>query len=80
VLSQPAVRSVLDRFVCIKVDARNPDQMAPTRMYKATRYVPEVVLLSPKGKVLSRLEARDVDGVVDELQEALDKAERWARQ
>lgn len=76
-LSKPAVRSVLDKFVCIKVDPRGRE-MASARAYKATRFVPEVVLVSSNGKVLSRLESRDVEGAVDELEKALDKSKRWA--
>jgi len=78
VFSRPAVQQLLDRFVCVKVAPRNRDQIAATRAYKATRFVPEVVLLSPEHKVLSRLESRDVDGALAELRQALEKAERWA--
>ncbi len=77
--SLPEVRSLLDRFVLLKVDPRNPGAGAPASEWKSTRYVPEVVLLSPEGEVLDRIDESSelsADGARAVLTAALGKLSR----
>ena len=62
-LSDAKIRPLLDRFLVINSDPREPRTFRSFRRFKSTRYVPEVVLLSHEGRVLGRLED-------EELQEA----------
>lgn len=74
VFSDARIQKLAQDFVCVEVDPRSPGDGGDAFRFKSTRYVPEVVFLSPEGEVLSRLERRDPDGVVAEMQAALAKA------
>ncbi len=74
VFSDSRIRKLAQEFICVEVDPRSPGDGADAFRFKSTRYVPEVVFLSPEGEVLSRLERRDPDGVVAEMQAVLSRA------
>lgn len=76
--SVATVRERLARFVCVKIDPRDRARYATVSQFKGTGFVPEVVMLSADGRVISRLEARDPESAARELDTALEKARAWA--
>lgn len=76
VFSDARIRELAERFVCVKVDPRDPRDGGDAFRYKSTRYVPEVVFIDPEGEVISRLQSRDADGVVEEMRAALSRSGR----
>jgi hypothetical protein len=60
VFSDSRIRELAKDFVCVAIDPREqPGEYAAAQAYKATRYVPEVVFLTPDLRVLKRLEPAD---------------------
>ena len=74
--SQESIRSLLDQFICVKIDPKKPGFDRDTLRYKSTRYVPEVVLLDPDGEVIDHLEDRSVDGAAYTLETVLEYVKR----
>lgn len=75
-LSDARIRKLAEGFVCVKVDPRDPGPGRAAFEHKSTRYVPEVVFLSPRGETLGRLDAATVDGVLESMRAALEKVGR----
>ena len=76
-LSRAPVKDLLEQFVRVKSDPRAPGQLDSLyRLYKSTRFVPEIAFVSPQGKLLGQLESRDVPGAILELKAVLDRVRR----
>lgn len=72
-LSDPSVRLVASNFIAVKVDPRSSRDALE---HKTTRYVPELVVLDPSQNLIASIDARDPQGVRDELANALAAASR----
>lgn len=75
-LSDARIQKLAGEFICVKVDPRDRSADRDAMEFKSTRYVPEVVFLSPQGDVIDRLEERSVDGVVRTMEEVLKTVRR----
>ena len=71
--SAAPIQKLAKQFVCIKVDPEKTGNRHAAFEYKSTHYFPEVVLLSPQGEVLGRLEDQSVKGVTEKLAAVLKK-------
>jgi hypothetical protein len=76
VLSDARVREAAKDFVCVRIDPRSPGETRAAFEFKSTRYVPEVVLLSPDGEVIDRISARSPEGFAAVLRDALAELRR----
>jgi len=76
VFSDERIKKLSQEFICVKVDPRNPKGDRAAFEHKSTRYVPEVVFLSPDGEVLDRLEDRSVDGAAETMEDVLKQVKR----
>lgn len=56
--SDSKVAGLLKQFIVVKADPRSLSFDSGMRRHKVTRYVPEVVLLSPDEEVLGRFDSR----------------------
>ena len=72
--SDSRIRELAEQFICVKVDPRDRNADRAAFEYKSTRYVPEVVFLSPDGEVVGRLGDRSVGSVVATLETVLKSA------
>jgi hypothetical protein len=61
VFSNEQVLELARRFVCMKADPADRGLDRSVFAHKATRYVPEVVFLSPDEEVLGRLDTGRLD-------------------
>lgn len=75
-LSDARIRKLAESFVCVKVDPRDPGAGRAAFEHKSTRYVPEVIILSPGGETLGRLEGATVEKVLESMRAALEKVGR----
>ena len=66
--SDEVIRKLAREFVAVSVD---PRESADAREFKATRYVPEVVFLTSRQRVVMRLGDRSVSGVRSTMQRVL---------
>ena len=72
--SHDRVRPLLDRFVLVRADPRSPEvDKSLFSRYKSTRFVPEIVFVSPDGEVLGRLADRSPAGAARELEAVLSR-------
>ncbi len=71
VFSDRRVASLQEKFVVVKADPRSSSFDRRTYQFKSTRYVPEIVLLSPDQRLLGRL---DANATVESAQAALSAA------
>ncbi|MCZ6792758.1 MAG: hypothetical protein O7J95_04000 [Planctomycetota bacterium] len=76
-LSRAPVKDLLEQFVRVKSDPRARGRNDSLyRLYKSTQFVPEIAFVSPQGKLLGKLESRDVHGVIAELKAVLYRVRR----
>lgn len=78
-LSNSRIQKLAQLFTCVTVDPRERDVDRRTFEHKATRYVPEVVFVDVRRgqeEVLTRLEDRSVEGVIEAMNKALNKHSR----
>ena len=75
--SDAKVRKLSEEFICVKADPRASDGIyGDAAEYKATRYVPEVVLIDPDGEVVDYIDSRSVEGVTETLISVLAELKR----
>ena len=70
-LSDGDVTRMSQSFVCVKLD---PRETRDGMQHKTTKYVPELVVIDSKGKFVSSLESRSPPALVNEMRQALEKA------
>jgi hypothetical protein len=71
VFSDEKIRELAREFVTVKLD---PRESSDAGRFKATRFVPEVVFLTSKLRVINRLAERSVAGVRSTMQRVLRRA------
>ena len=77
--SDSRVKKLAKEFVCVKVDPRDPNRDREAMAYKSTRYVPDVVFVSPEGEELGSLRERTAEGAAAELEAVLARVKGASR-
>lgn len=70
--SDARIQELAADFVWVKADPNQRNVNRGAFQYKATRYVPEVVFVSPDGDVVKRLQERTVEGVAATMESVLE--------
>ena len=70
-LSDDAVGKMSRSFVCVKLD---PRETRDGMQHKTTKYVPELVVIDSKERFVRSLESRSAPELVNEMRQALEKA------
>jgi hypothetical protein len=76
VLSDAKVREITKEFICVNVDPRKVPRDHPALEHKSTRFVPEIVLLTPDEEAFDSVDDRDPEDFAATLQKALEKMKR----
>ena len=74
--SNSRIQELAEQFICVKADPRDRNVDQAAFEYKSTRYVPEVVFLSPDGEVVARLEDRTVRGAAAAMEGVLKRVQQ----